>query len=102
MALMGAGVYLAAVMYQGNLKQLGAAISKDGVPFAESAVALYLVIALTQAGGALGKVSQGLVGIAVIVLVIRLVNGTGQEPLKQFAGGQIGLFTLLMRMAGGQ
>lgn len=93
--------YLAAAIYRGNGKALGDALIADVPGFLEFLIALYLLSAIVNMPGPIGDISTGLVTLAIIVVIIRLMSGRGVSAFSAFGAGQITLFQLVQRLATG-
>lgn len=100
LAAIALGVYLAAVLLNGNLGAFLNEIKKE-TGFLEFLVALFIVYELTKVP-ALKPFSVPIVGAAAIILAMRVVRGTDGQAFSQFAQGRIGLFDLFGRLFSNQ
>lgn len=91
--------YLVAVVYQGNVKSLGAAVLADGPGFLEAVVSIYILALLVNVKGPIGDIMSALIVLALIVLIVKLMSGNGASAMKAFGSGQISLFELVKRLA---
>lgn len=93
------GVYLAFVVYRGNVTQLGKALYQDGTGWLEFLIALYLLSVLYN-NPRTREITGGLVGLAIVALLFRLITNTDTSAFSQFQSGQLSLFQFVGRLAG--
>jgi hypothetical protein len=96
LAAVALGVYLAAVLLNGNLSAFLGEVKKE-VGFLEFIVALFIVYQLTKVP-AIRPVTIPLVGAAGLIMAFRVINGSDGQAFNQFAQGRIGLFELFGRV----
>lgn len=96
LAAIGLGVYLAAVVLNGNLSAFLTEIKKE-TGFLEFIIALFIVYQLTKVP-ALKPFTLPIVLASVIILTMRVVRGSDTRAFSQFSSGQIGLFDLFGRL----
>lgn len=94
-----AGVYLAFVVYRGNVKPLGSALYQDGIGWLEFLIAVY-ALAFLYNTKRYGEVVGGFIGLAAVALLFRLITSTDTSAFSDFANGRLGLFAFIGKLAG--
>lgn len=100
LAAVGLGVYLAVVIIRGNLKPLLSELTYE-TGFLEFIVALFILYEVLKVKE-LRPFSVPLSAAVVIILAMRLIQGSDVSLFQQFAKGQIGLFDLFGKVIGSQ
>lgn len=98
----GIGVYLAAVLINGNLTDLGSSLSHES-GYLEFLIALF-VLSLLASFGPTSEITQALIVVALIGLAFRLATNTPKVliALQNFGSGQTDLFRTFAAIVGGQ
>jgi hypothetical protein len=97
----GVGVYLAAVLINGNLSDLGSSLMHES-GYLEFLIALF-VLSLLASFGPTSEITQVLIVIALIGLAFRLATNTPKvlTALQNFGAGQTDLFGTFSAIVGG-
>lgn len=92
LAAVALGVYVAVIAIRGNLKSLLGELTKE-TGYLEFIVAIFLIYELTKIK-AIRPITLPLAGGALIILAMRIVNGSDTQAFTDFRDGKIGLIQL--------
>ena len=97
----GIGVYIAAVVINGNIVDLGGALASES-GYLEFLIALF-VLSLLASFGPTSEITQALIVLALIGLAFRLATNTPKvlTALQNFGSGQTDLFGTFTAIVGG-
>lgn len=94
---LGIGGYLCAVVWQGNVQELGTLL-KNETGYIDFVVALFVLGAIQKWGPA-SKISSALTAITLIGLAIKVGNNTNfNSAITKFGQGQLSIMELIKEL----